>query len=270
MPRALTLKQIELKRKRLGLRAAQAKAEREELALEAAKRAADGNGGPYWRLDGELAKALGIDKSYLSKLKRRDWFPRKSKAGWDEALARRAIAQNLPNGAQLIGEESATVAPDAPTLAVLDALSTSTDPLELSRCATQLSARRLADAYRRGLAGGNEAGDLKRALEEQRRMEADYLDLAVKRGELVPRATLAVVAGGLARYMLRALEEVEAMLSPQVEQWTKGKAFRKRTTDGRRREVQAWTRKRTREIREAAAEQLEAIVEAAIDEVGSP
>lgn len=253
-------------------RAAEAKAEREEILLADARLKA--RRGPRENVlhptDLALAEGLGITKGYLSKLKRRGWFPAKGANGWDESTVRAAIVENLPTGRELIGEPRRELRSlddaDDSTAAALEVLRNSTDPLKLAQAGTMIQARKLASSYEVGDLGSREINGLKAALAEWRQAESGHIDLARKRGLLVPKATVEIVGATLARYLLRAQEGFEAMLAAQVERWLEGNTFEDLNVEQRQHEVTKWARRRSRELREAVADGLDDLVADALRE----
>jgi hypothetical protein len=133
-------------------------------------------------------------------------------------------------------------------------------PLEISRATVQLAARTYGQGLVSGSVGARALDELKRALEELRRGEEDYLSLEIRRGLLIPRDVAKSVAGGLAGRLVGVLNNVESMLETQVEIWIGDLGFRDLPTEKRRRQVRDWFDAHARALRTMEADEVEAMV----------
>jgi hypothetical protein len=146
---------------------------------------------------------------------------------------------------------------DAVDDVLADVLSSSKDPLELARATIQVMARRLSGEVRGGGADGPAASQLKKALEELRRTEQGYQDMAVKSGELIQRSTAKALAGMVGARFVSALDRYETALAKQVEIWMADPEFTKLDSDVRGQRIKAWARDRSRGCRQVESEDLE-------------
>ena len=215
----------------------------------------------------QLARQLGINKGYLSRLKRQTWFPQRNDDGWDLDEVRAAIASNV-NRRKGADEDkvpdTSRFESDDPLIQALR--SSESKPIDIARAAVRLAARKFAYNLETGRIGMRDLDDLKRALEELRRSEEAYVELAERRGELIERDVAKAVAGGLALRLVGILNEVENALAVQVEIWLEDAQFRKLTTDARSRQVREWFDKRSRLIRSADANEVEAMIVGEVQE----
>jgi hypothetical protein len=212
----------------------------------------------------QLANALNLNKGYVSKLSKKAWWPPKTTDGWDVEACRRALAENIR---QRSGADEAQAAQEPPTPRidpsdglVATLLRGDASPLEISRAAVQLAARTYGQGLVSGSVGARALDELKRALEELRRGEEDYLSLEIRRGLLIPRDVAKAVAGGLAGRLVGVLNNVESMLETQVEIWIGDLGFRDLPTETRRRQVREWFDAHARSLRMMEADEIEAMV----------
>jgi len=212
----------------------------------------------------QLADALNLNKGYVSKLSRKPWWPPKTTNGWDVDACRLAIAENVRQrcGSRAEAQEQATPAPrvDPADGLVATLLRGDASPLEISRATVQLAARTYGQGLVSGSVGARALDELKRALEELRRGEEDYLSLEIRRGLLIPRDVAKSVAGGLAGRLVGVLNNVESMLETQVEIWIGDLGFRDLPTEKRRRQVRDWFDAHARALRTMEADEVEAMV----------
>jgi hypothetical protein len=185
----------------------------------------------------------------------------------------RAQLEEQPHGGALL--RNRRVAPE--DLAdvdrdLIEVLETSTDPVDLARAGVRLAARRYAReaASPEGLSA-KAPEDFKRALEELRRCEAEYMVLRRERAELVEREVANALVGALARRSVLAMERLEIRTASQVEMWLHDATFRGLQSDDRARVVREWVKAQTKHARlaessaEAAAE-IERLVAAEVSQ----
>lgn len=137
-----------------------------------------------------------------------------------------------------------------------DVLATSKDPLELARAGLQIEARRLAEDVRQGRDTGA-SSPFKKSLEELRRTEQGYLEIAVTSGKLIERDVAKALAGNVAARFIAALDRYEAAGAKQVEIWLSDPEFTKLDSEGRGQKIRAWFREKSRAARRVEAADLE-------------
>jgi hypothetical protein len=215
-----------------------------------------------------LADAVNIDPGYLCRLRKQAWFPKRQDDGtWDVDEVRKAIGSNVKQHRKSReGPEQVDPRADVNDPLIVTLLSGDASPLEISRAAVQLAARTYGQGLTSGSVGARALDELKRALEELRRGEEDYLSLEIRRGVLIPRDVAKAVAGGLAGRLVQVLNNVESILGTQVEIWIGDVDFRDLTTEKRRRQVQDWFSAQARSLREMEAKEIEAMVADEVEE----
>lgn len=231
------------------------------------------------KTDGELAAALGVSKGWMSKLKRREWFPAKGPDGWDEPEVRAACelegvpltkdpayADAPPGGGSSIATSSRTTSRrdaypiDDPEQ--LEALVSSQDPTAVADAAARLAAIHLAQRYKEGTVTARDTDALKKALEELRRTREGHLKLQRSLGEVIDRAVALEQAASLARRFVQALDDMANDVAVQVELWTADQDFAAKNTEDRRREVRGWARRFGQDLRSSTATEIDARIEA--------
>lgn len=223
----------------------------------------------------ELAASLGLSKSQAHRWSKEPWFPSQASDGtWSLLEVRKAIAARSapekpsnPLIAHAEAQKAAAVLPvtnDADRQTLADAK----DPLEIARAAARLASR--ATAAPTGLALVEALESLKRTLAELRMCEADFLELAKKKGEVIERDVAKVCMGKLSARFVLALERLETRLAGQVELWVSGNTLPEAPED-RSRVVRKWivdqtAALRTEESSPEARAALEAMIQAEIEE----
>ena len=221
----------------------------------------------------ELAKALGVGKSYVTGLRKRPWFPAMHADGWDLAEVQRAMDVNLrrrktvPSAEQTSGIAPAgqaepkrppMVDPDDPRIALL--MSGEAEAIDIARTSVQLAARTYAANISQDGAGARDLDNLKRALEELRRSEEGYLDLAERRGNLIQRHVAIAVVGQLVTRMVELLNTVEHLLATQVEIWHEDRRREDLPVEERRALVREWFNDQVRALRTTETDQIEELI----------
>jgi hypothetical protein len=209
-----------------------------------------------------LADVVNIDPGYLCRLRKQAWFPQRQADGkWDAEEVRKAIEANVrQHRKSREGPEQVDPRVDVNDPLIRTLLRGDASPLEISRAAVQLAARTYGQGLTSGSVGARALDELKRALEELRRGEEDYLNLEIRRGVLIPRDVAKAVAGGLAGRLVGVLSNVESVLGTQVEIWIGDIEFRNLPTEARRRQVQDWFGAHARSLREMESNEIEAMV----------
>jgi len=230
-----------------------------------------------------LAEALGFHKSRISQLRKMPWFPDPGPDGWEVDRVRAAIAANVKGRrgkgkpGPRRGQPAPPPAPPPPAwlagptpgepldpreAELVRVLEEGDDPAQLAKAAAQAAARDLA-AVRAGErdAGARDIESLAKALSELRQTERALLDLRQRRGELIERTVARATAGAIALKFTRALANLEAMLSTQVEVWLADPAWRDGAADIRRREIRNWVQDQARELRELVADDIDEAAE---------
>ena len=151
-----------------------------------------------------------------------------------------------------------------PALAVLRDRDASA--IEKANAAASLAGEVLAQGFQDGSAGSSDLRDFTRALEELRRAQVGYQELARRSGELIARDVAKAVHGGLVRRLIGGLSTVENMLATQVEIWMGDAAVMAQDGESRGRLVRDWFADRVREIRETNAETIEQLVRGEVED----
>jgi len=231
-----------------------------------------------------LSVALGVSAPRVCQLRKFDWFPKGPP--WNIEKARQAIEKNrrrAPRGntnakkpsrpqarkrkpavkkkTEAEAEPTPTAHYPAEILAVLE--DSSSDPVAIGDAAVRLAAIRFAHGLRNPGAGGSQdLQQLKQSMEELRKARADYLELGVRKGNLIERSVAKALAGRLVQQLLGILANVEAMLPVQVEIWMALPEFRESAPEKRRVSVSHWFRAQANEMREAGSDELERLLKA--------
>jgi hypothetical protein len=145
---------------------------------------------------------------------------------------------------------------DDPVRVALETLRTTTDPLSMAKAGAVLAARRVATVYERG-DSIRELDSLKKTLEELRRSEGDYLEIAREKMDLVEKDAALMTLGALVSRYKAALDLFEVRLAGRVEQWIHDQAFLAKTSEERAREIRVWAQERNDETCNALSEDAE-------------
>lgn len=242
-------------------------------------------GGPWHRTQTALAEALDRSVGWVTASKRKPGWPPKEAKGWNEAKVRAWIRDQPPGRNQRLEPEPATPAPRRGRKAArgtpkggeqpdavqeqLDALRSSSDPVELARAGMKLAAERVARSFEAGGAMAAELPNLTKAITAIRLAEKASIDLGVRRGELIPKDVARVTAAAIAQAFVRALNSFETALASQVEVWLSDRNLTERTTEERRRMVTAWVREQGSAVRSNARGGFLQVMDAAIEERGA-
>jgi hypothetical protein len=204
----------------------------------------------------ELAEVLGVGRSKAYALAKEPWLAAlRGPDGWDaDAVVRARTEQGREAGLEVTDA-------DAQVLASAD------HPVELVKAAVRLAARRLArdpKASRSKL-----LDDLNKAVDNLRLTEQGFLELTIRRGELIERDVAKACMGALARRFVLACERLEVRVAAQVELWLADEKLRALSTDERGRAVRAWVAQQTKQARlgetdDAAREEIEKMIAAEV------
>jgi hypothetical protein len=123
-----------------------------------------------------------------------------------------------------------------------------------------VAGRQYAASAKSGVVERGSVEALKKALEELRHCERSWIDLAVKRGELIERTVAAEVAGHLAQRAVQVLADVGSRVTQQVEVWCADKRFRKLGTEARAMQVREWFDGLARSARSTEADAMDALI----------
>ena len=246
----------------------------------------------------ELAAALGVDAGLLSRWAKRDGFPcdtvkgvrladagevrawidtniRPRKAGGGappETLPLLASAE-APRAPEKPAEKRAPTPPSPPKIPAQTPLAMESDPLvqalkmrggdplEMSRAAVGLMARQIATQATAGTISAPQLDSLKKSLEELRRSEEAYLELATRRGELLEREHAKAICGDMANRLNMCLDRIINQLARQIELWLIDDKFKTTDTEGRGRQVRTWIETTCTEVRRLEAEEIDRLIE---------
>jgi hypothetical protein len=134
------------------------------------------------------------------------------------------------------------------------------DPLLIARASAKAAGVQYAACVRAGALDRGSVEILKKSLEELRHCEKSWMDLAVRRRELIERDTAAEVAGHLAQRAVQVLADVETRLVQQVELWCADAKFRKLPTEKRGLKVRDWFDGLARAARVTEAEAMDGLI----------
>lgn len=134
-------------------------------------------------------------------------------------------------------------------------------PVDKGRATYNLATLRMSAAAREGSVSGSMLAEISRALQELRRSEEAYMDIEVRRGDLVPLEMCQEIVGELVRRLNDACNRLMARLSTEVEIWR----ISDRPPEERKRTIRTWVATQFNEVKEleskSTAEATEAIRE---------
>ncbi len=133
-------------------------------------------------------------------------------------------------------------------------------PLDIARQTVRVASQSLAAGIRRGQISTNAVEGLKRALEELRKSEAAWQDLAVRSGELIERSVAKAAIGELVRRLRECFDQLASNLPHQVEHWMADDAIRMASSEERTRIVRSWVDHRCASIRNDEADAVECLL----------
>lgn len=243
------------------------------------------------RVNGQrsLAGALGVSLGFVAKLKKSGVISEVAgeEGVFDLDLARRALAAHRRGGANEASAQ-AHVAGAVPRFAIpppislneltagrtppqggrssdgdREILESAGDPLEAARAAARVASRELARAIGSPLVA-DQLESLKRSLDGLRLYEADALELATKREELVPREVLRALGGTLGQRAASLFDRVSVRLPTRIEEWIGDEAFLGATTEERARLVREWWSALARSARTVEADEVESAIAAVV------
>lgn len=235
-----------------------------------------------------LSAALGRDKGQLSRWAKRAGFPKDNvncrdlfsadevRAWIDENVKTRVAPElgvpgEVPSSsapaAAAIEPYLLAAAPVQHALANLDdpfvklLLSGSASPLDISKASVQLVARQVANQALAGVLSAGQLDALKKSLEELRRSDDAYMELALKKGELVERTTFQAVAGKMAQRLTECHARLINGLGVQMELWLIEPEFVKISSEERQKKVRGWIESQSIQIRSLEAQEIDRLLE---------
>jgi hypothetical protein len=108
-------------------------------------------------------------------------------------------------------------------------------------------------------------------MEEHRRAESEWVDLARARGELVERTVALATMGSYVTTLVRILDALENRIAVQVEIWIDDAAFRALPSADRQRAARAWFAAEAFALRQATTDEIARKLESArIQETPAP
>jgi hypothetical protein len=217
----------------------------------------------------KCATRLGVTRSTVSRWSHRVGFPANRVgsrlfANVDEIRSWAEREGLLRRGARSAGACKPAAA-EVPTLELTSheesLVTTLADPaatdLARVRASYALSCSEVARARRAGAVSGQLFANLARQSEELRRAEQAFVDLAERRGDLIPRDVAKAIAGAIVQRFIESLHNTENALAAQVEIWRDLPAFAAGSTEDRARAIRAWFAGHARAVRETDAAALE-------------
>jgi hypothetical protein len=236
-----------------------------------------------------LAAALGVDPAQLCKESKRGGFPAKvgelyslaQVTAWRQQNVRRkkfAPAATDPftkpaqegDGGRKRSRgvaPAATEPPDPKDESVLEILqSARASPLEISRAAVQLTARRVAKAHLKHGLGPNDLEALKKCLQELRQGEAADIELGQIRGSLVPLWEVKAIVGECCARLVQVCSVLENALAAELAIWMADAHMAALSADERKLIVRAFVQKTCNEIRAKDADDVVKMLAAAAGE----
>lgn len=177
-----------------------------------------------------------------------------------EAAALASLSASAPVAAPLsMRTVRAAVAPEAPEPPDAKLLSILRDPsagpVEVARATMRLAAKRLASSV-----GEREIESMKKSLEELRRSEAGYMELAKQRGTLIERDVAKAVIGQTVARAKRALELVEVKLGAKLEEWWSSGEMEKLGPEDRKRVARSWLAEQALSVLGMNADEVEKMI----------
>jgi hypothetical protein len=156
--------------------------------------------------------------------------------------------------------EASTAAGD--DAALLDVLkSGSASAIDISRAVMQVIARRVARAHQADVLGHNDIDSLKKALQELRNAEADYIQLEEQKRELIPRGEVRVIVTECAMRLIRVLDSLENKLALEFSLWLADPLVAAMTADDRARKIRQHISHLTRTARITEADEIERLLD---------
>lgn len=223
--------------------------------------------------------ALGIDPGQLSREAGRTGFPADVVGGrrlmdpdevraWRAAnikpSARAGVAAGLQVPAIAVAPAVMVVPIPVDDARVKLLLDGDASPVEISKATLALAARQIGLKIQRGeLIGAQDLDGLKKSMEELRKGDQEYLELAVRRGQLLERSVAIAVVGACCQRLRAACAQIENTIALQVEEWLGSAELRELAVDARRRVVRETAAAKLREVLRLEADQVDALLDQA-------
>jgi hypothetical protein len=154
--------------------------------------------------------------------------------------------------------------PDPEERSVLDILRSGTaSPIEISRAAVQLAARRVAKAQSKGGLAPNDLESLKKSLQELRQGEAADIELGKVRGELIPIGDVKAIVGELCARLVQVCSVLENSIATELSIWLNDPKVHSWSADDRKLRVREFVAKTCAEVRTLAADEIDGLIEKA-------
>jgi hypothetical protein len=249
----------------------------------------------------ELAEALGLDHGQVVRESKRPGFPSrvvKGKKLFDLEAVRAWRGKNIrmrkaplvasgvaetktttggpeswPPGTHVINSYDAVDSVSPATLfdqekrAILATLkSAEASPLEVSRAAMRFAAARVADGETSKTLGFNDLDDLKKALQELRQSESDYIDLAKQKAELIPRDQVRAILGTCVTRLVQCMSVLQNSIASEFSTWLVDPAIQNMPADARSRKVREFVAKTCETVRRLDADGVNALIDKSIEE----
>ncbi|MEN6533789.1 MAG: hypothetical protein ABFD89_09020 [Bryobacteraceae bacterium] len=218
----------------------------------------------------ELSKATGLDKAQLCRYASKGMPSSGSgrERRFDLEVVKSWLSQRPRAARKVVGSAAASGPGSAPIALteherkLIACLQSPDSPsLERTRAGAQLAALALARGYQEGAVAPRMLEDLKRQAEELRKAEQDYVELAMRQGELIELARAVQISGDLAARLVQAGENLERDIARQVEVWMHDDAFRALDADERSRKIRQVVRQTCHDVRRAEVGEITRMLE---------
>lgn len=171
----------------------------------------------------KLSEATEITRSSLRRWQKKDWFPKKGKDGcWDVAEVLAAIEANIRTRSKPV-KTGAAVSNNEPveeSIPETDALSilqdSQSDPGTKARALLSLVSVEVAKKSKAGSISRADVDNMKHALEQVRHAEKTYLDIKVRKGELIEREVAKAIIFQLGKRFESVLDVLKISLSSWI------------------------------------------------------
>jgi len=225
-----------------------------------------------------LASALGKDASWLSKKalphvlvgsvklynsdECRAWIASNVRELAKKPKPVSSLLESIPESgssqAPAIPQKSA-LALDADNPIITDLKSG--DPLRVTRAAAALAGLRVAHAAQQGHAGANDLDDLKKALGELRQAEDSYIELGIRKGEIIERSTACEIIGSCCSRLVECLNVLENSIAVEFDMWLSDESMRG-SSETRQRKIRDYVAGLGYQIRRQEADGVDALIDA--------
>jgi len=231
-----------------------------------------------------LAEALATDAGQLSRESKRAGFPfdliggkklfdlaevTAWRAGNVKASGRKvakiAAGPALPAASEIspvpvAGPKPIVPLADGEDEFIRELISGKASAVTIGNAAMQLAARQLARQAQAGQIHTQTFDSLKRAVEEMRKVDADSMDIAVRRGELIERSIAMEIIGACAQRLVQVGTNMATAAAQQCEVWDGDAVFLALAIDAKKRARIEWFAAQFNQVRALEAAEIEALL----------